>query len=55
VDFLSHPFIGHFSYWSSETGFTFQNVLVADNSVTAADGSPTNGLTSSVIQVYPPQ
>jgi pectate lyase-like protein len=55
LDFLSNPFIGHFSYWSSEAGFTFRNVLVADNFATAAQGSPANGLTASVIQVYPPQ
>jgi hypothetical protein len=53
LDFLSSPFIGRYSYWSYETGYTFTNVVVSENSVTAVDGSPTNGLTSSVIQTYP--
>jgi hypothetical protein len=55
LDFLSNPFSGRFSYWSFETGYTFANVVVADNYATAIDGSPINGLTSSVIQTYPPQ
>ena len=53
LDFLSNPFIGRYSYWSYETGYTFTNVVVSENYVTAVDGSPTNGLTSSVIQTYP--
>jgi hypothetical protein len=55
LDFLSDPFTGHFSYWSSETGFTFRNVVVADNYSSALRGSPKNGLTTSVSQAYPPQ
>jgi hypothetical protein len=55
LDFLSNPFIGRFSYWSFETGYTFTNVVVAENYATTVHGSPTNGLTASVIQTYPPQ
>jgi len=55
LDFLSDPFIGHFSFWSAEVGFTFRNVVVADNYATAAGGIPTNGLTASVSRTYPPQ
>jgi hypothetical protein len=55
VDFLSNPFSGRYSYWSFETGYTFTNVVVADNYATAIDGSPINGLSPSVIQAYPPQ
>jgi len=55
LDFLSIPFIGRYSYWSSETGFTFSDVVVADNYSTAATGSPANGLTPSVKQAYPRQ
>jgi hypothetical protein len=56
LDFPSIPFIGRYSYWSSETGFTFRDVVVADNYTTAATGSsPANGLTASVKQTYPPQ
>ena len=55
LDFLSNPFIGRYSYWSFETGFTFANVVVAENYATAVNGSPTNGLTASVVQTYPPQ
>jgi hypothetical protein len=54
LDFVSRPFSGRYSYWSFETGYTFTNVVVADNYATAIDGSPVNGLTSSVIQTYPP-
>jgi hypothetical protein len=54
LDFLSNPFSGRYSYWSFETGYTFTNVVVADNYATALDGSPINGLTSSVVQTYPP-
>jgi Pectate lyase superfamily protein len=55
LDFLSDPFIGHFSYWSHEDGYTFRDVVVADNYWTAVNGSPENGLTRSVIRGYPPQ
>jgi hypothetical protein len=55
LDFLSNPFIGRYSYWSFETGYTFTNVVVAENYATAIHGSPTNGLTASVVQTYPPQ
>lgn len=55
LDFPTSPFIGHYSYWSSETGFTFQDVVVADNYSTAASGSPANGLTPSVKQTSPRQ
>ena len=55
LDFLSNPFIGCYSYWSFETGYTFTNVVVAENYATAIHGSPTNGLTASVVQTYPPQ
>jgi hypothetical protein len=55
LHFLSNPFIGHFSYWSSEIGFTFTDVVVANNVSTAVHGSPQNGLTPSVTQLYPPQ
>jgi hypothetical protein len=55
LDFLSDPFVGHYSYWSAEAGFTFRNVVVADNYSTAARGTPTNGLTPSVSQTPPPQ
>jgi hypothetical protein len=55
LDFLSNPFIGRYSSWSFETGYTFTNVVVADNYATAIDGSPINGLTSSVIQTDPPR
>lgn len=55
LDFLSNPFIGHYSYWSSETGYTFRDVVVADNYATAVHGSPTNALTASVRQSYPAQ
>ena len=55
LDFLSNPFIGRYSYWSFETGYTFTNVVVAENYATAIHGSPTNGLTASVIQTYPSQ
>ena len=55
LDFLSNPFSGRYSYWSFNTGYAFTNVVVAENYATAADGVPLNGLTSSVIQVYPPQ
>ncbi len=50
LDFLSNPFIGRYSYWSFETGYTFTNVVVAENYATAVHGSPTNGLTASVVQ-----
>jgi hypothetical protein len=53
LDFLSDPFIGRFSYWSFETGYSFKNVVVADNYATAVAGSPANGLTTSVVQAYP--
>ena len=55
LDFLSKPFIGRYSYWSFETGYTFANVVIAENYATAVHGSPTNGLTASVVQTYPPQ
>ena len=55
LDFLSDPFIGHFSYWSHEDGYTFRDVVVADNYSTAVNGSPENGLTRSVHRSYPPQ
>jgi hypothetical protein len=55
LHFLSNPFSGRYSFWSFETGYTFTNVVVAGNDATAIDGSPINGLTSSVIQTYPPQ
>ncbi len=54
LDFLSNPFSGRYSYWSFETGYAFTNVVVADNYATTLDGSPINGLTSSVVQTYPP-
>ena len=55
LDFLSSPFIGRYSYWSYDNGYTFTNVVVAGNYTTAVDGAPTNGLTESVIQTYPSQ
>lgn len=55
LDFLSEPFAGHYSFWSLETGYTFNDVVVAENYVTALSGLPTNGLTASVIQTHPPQ
>jgi hypothetical protein len=55
LDFISSPFIGRYSYWSFENGYTFTNVVVAENNATAVEGAPTNGLTASVIQTYPPQ
>jgi hypothetical protein len=55
LDFLSEPFAGHYSFWSLETGYAFKDVVVAENYVTAVSGSPTNGLTASVVQTYPPQ
>jgi hypothetical protein len=55
LDFLSDPFIGRFSYWSFETGYSFRDVVVADNYATAVAGSPANGLTPSVVQTYPGQ
>jgi hypothetical protein len=55
LDFGSEPFVGHYSYWSFETGYTFRNVVVAENYSTAVSGSPANGLTDSVLQTYPPQ
>jgi Pectate lyase superfamily protein len=50
VDFLSSPCTAHYSYWSFESGYAFRGVVVADNYTTAADGSPENGLTDSVIR-----
>jgi hypothetical protein len=50
-----NPMIGHYSYWSAEAGFTFRDVVVADNFVTAAGAAPVNGLTESIVQTYPPQ
>jgi hypothetical protein len=55
LDFLSNPMIGHYSYWAAEYGFSFLDVIVAGNYVTAAGGAPVNGLTDSIIQTYPPQ
>ena len=55
LDFVSDPFSGRYSYWSFETGYTFANVVVADNFATAAHTSPINGLTPSVVQRFPPQ
>jgi hypothetical protein len=55
LDFVSDPFSGRYSYWSFETGYTFTNVVVADNLATAAHASPINGLTPSVAQTYPSQ
>lgn len=55
LDFLSSPMTGHYSYWSAESGFTFRDVIVAENYVTAAGAAPANGLTDSIIQAYPPQ
>jgi polygalacturonase len=55
LDFLSKPFIGHYSYWAGEKGFTFSHVIVADNYATAAHGTPENGLTASVRQTSPVQ
>ena len=55
LDFLSDPFTGRYSYWSHEDGYTFRDVVVADNYSTAVNGSPENGLTRSVIQSYPGQ
>ena len=55
LDFLSNPVIGHYSYWSAESGFTFRDVVVAENYVTAAGAAPVNGLTDSIVQTYPPQ
>jgi hypothetical protein len=55
LDFLSDPFSGRHSYWSFETGYTFTDVVVADNYATSTNGSPVNGLTRSVVQAYPPQ
>src|SRR5262245_15333981 len=53
LDFLSNPMIGHFSFWSAESGFAFSDVVVAANRIAAADTPPTNGLTNSIIQTYP--
>jgi hypothetical protein len=53
LDFFSEPFIGHYAYWSSEMGFAFKDVIVADNYSTAATGTPANGLTPSVRQARP--
>ena len=49
IAWISSPtrFIGRYSYWSFETGYTFTNVVVAENYATATHGSPTNGLTAS--------
>jgi hypothetical protein len=55
LDFLSDPFTGRYSYWSHEDGYTFRDVVVADNYSTAVNGLPENGLTRSVLQSYPPQ
>lgn len=55
LDFLSDPFRGRYSYWSHEDGYTFRDVVVADNYSTAVNGAPENGLTRSVIQSYPRQ
>ena len=55
LDFLTNPFNGRYSYWSFETGYTFTNVVVAENYATTSHGSPANGLSASVIQTYPPQ
>jgi hypothetical protein len=55
LDFLSDPFIGHYSYWAREAGFTFRNVVVADNYTTAAHGTPLNALTPSVSLAIPRQ
>jgi polygalacturonase len=52
LEFQSNPFAGRYSYWSYETGYTFTNVMVAENYTTAADGTPMNGLTWSVVQTY---
>jgi hypothetical protein len=53
VEFLSQPYVGHYSYWSFESGYAFSRVVVVDNYTTAANGSPSNGLTNSVIQTMP--
>jgi hypothetical protein len=53
LDFVSDRFNGRYSAWSFETGYTFTNVVVAENDATAAHGSPINGLTASVVQTYP--
>jgi len=55
LDFLSNPMIGQYSYWSAEYGFSFLDVIVAENYVTAVGRAPVNGLTDSIIQTYPPQ
>jgi hypothetical protein len=55
LEFLSEPFIGHHSFWSFEGGYTFRNVVVAENYTTTASGSPADALTASVIRVHPPQ
>jgi hypothetical protein len=55
VDFSSRPFSGRFSFWSMETGYTFRDVIAAENITTAADGSPASGLTPSVVRARPPE
>lgn len=51
-DFTSNPFIGNYSVWSVESGYTFSGVTTAENKLTAVNGSPANGLTASVSQIY---
>jgi hypothetical protein len=53
LDFVSTPYTAHYSYWSFESGYAFRQVIVADNYTTAAEGSPENGLTNSVIRTTP--
>jgi hypothetical protein len=55
LDFPSIPFAGRYSCWSNENGYTFRDVIVAQNHGTASSGSPENGLTRSVLQRYPPE
>ena len=40
LDFLSDPFTGRYSYWSHEDGYTFRDVVVADNYSTAVTALP---------------
>jgi hypothetical protein len=55
LDFPSIPFAGRYRCWSNENGYTFRDVIVAENYGMASSGSPENGLTRSVVQRYPPE
>jgi hypothetical protein len=55
IDFSSRPFIGRYSIWSLETGYTFRDVIVGDNITGAKDGSPVTVLTPSVARTHSPE